>query len=178
MKNKYLAFEKNVVIATAVGIGAGALASKLVYSLTHNPEIASAISTATVYISGGLTFPLLHAMSNKDLYYVNEEKKFSFRNFKWKDFIVGQLKLTGGFGLYDVCYMVGRYFLLENSLQNGFEPAKASVFSDIVFYALLFVAAIPIGKLTGNIRNRDNKKRNSKERIEKPSDLEKEVIEE
>ena len=161
-KNKSLIFERNVIIATLTGIIAGAIVAEIAHSIAHNHTTIAIASTLAMFIAGTLTFPLLHALSNLDIYYTGKGK-FNLWKFKWKDFIIGQLKLTVGFGIIDLFYFLGRTFLVRKFLYAGLKPSISSTLPDVIFYVVLFSLAVPIGRFTGNIRTARNKTKSSLE---------------
>ncbi len=80
MKNKSFLFAKNVVIASAAGLAAGAGAAELSNLFTDNKTITSVISTASEYFTIYGAFLPLHAKDNQDIYRT-EKGKFKYKNF-------------------------------------------------------------------------------------------------
>jgi len=148
MKRKYFSFAKNIGIAAAAGLVAGAGAAELSTLVTDNKTAVAIISTASEYIASYSLFLPLHARDNKDIYRTPEGR------FKWKTFINDQIKLAGGFALLDIAYLIGRPILAREFLDSGINPSQASLCADAISYPILMMAAFPLAKITGNLRSR------------------------
>lgn len=151
MNNKYISFAKNIGLATVAGVVAGAGAAELSNLITDNKTITAIVSTVSEYAAGYAVFLPLHARDNQDIYRTNEGK------FRWGEFIKDQAKLAGGFVLLDIAYLTGRPFLAKTFLEHGINPAQASLYADLISYPTMIVAAVPIAKITGNIRSKEKK---------------------
>lgn len=148
MKNKYLAFAKNVGISSVVGLGMGAGVAELTNLITDKQTVTAITSTVSEYVAAYSIFLPLHARDNRDLYKGDDNR------FKWKEFIIDQLKLAGGFVLLDIAYLAGRPLLAKKFLEAGISPSSSSLYADAISYPALIIAALPIAKITGNIRSK------------------------
>jgi len=149
MVNKYLSFAKNVGIASVAGLAVGAGAAELAHLVSDNKTLTSIVSTLGEYVAAYSVFLPLHARDNPDLY------KDEQGNFKTREFVKDQLKLAGGFVLIDIAYLTGRPIITREFLESGFSPSQASLYADAISYPALIALAVPVAKLTGNIRSKE-----------------------
>ncbi len=148
MKNKYLAFAKNLGLSAVAALAAGAGAAELASRVTNNKTVIGIVSGISEYLAAYGVFLPLHAKDNYDIY------KDSQGNFKWREFIKDQLKLAGGFVTLDVLYLIGKPILTRLFLQAGNDPAVSSLYADLICIGSLGGLSVPIGKITGNIRSK------------------------
>ena len=146
MKSKYVAFAKNAGLAAAFGVAAGAGVAELTDLLFDNATVTAISSTVSEYLAAYAVFLPLHARDNRDVYRRQDG------SFNLGSFIVDQMKLAGGFILLDIAYLTGRPYLAREALESGVNPSNASLYADAISYPVLLAAAIPLAKLTGNIR--------------------------
>lgn len=149
MKNKYLAFAKNIGLAAIGGLGVGAGVAELTNLITDKQTVTAITSTVSEYVAAYSIFLPLHARDNRDIYKGGVDGRF-----KWGEFITDQLKLAGGFVLLDIAYLAGRPLLAKRFLESGISPSSSSLYADAISYPALIIAALPIAKITGNIRSK------------------------
>jgi hypothetical protein len=149
MKNKYISFIKNAGIAAATGLAVGAGSAELSNLVTDNKTAVAITSAIGEYAAAYSVFLSLHSQDNEDIYRTYEGK------FKWRDFIKDQVKLAGGVLFLDIAYLVGKPILTKKFLDSGINPSCASLYADAISYPLLIMAALPIAKITGNIKSKE-----------------------
>ena len=150
--NKYWTFTRNATIGIVAAVSVGLGVAELTDLVTDNKKTISIASTISEYVAGYSAFLPLHAKSNKDIYRDEEGK------FKTREFIQDQAKLAGAFFLLDIAYILGRSWLINEYLEEGYKAYQASAKADLISYVVIIAAAIPIAKLTGNIRKKRIKK--------------------
>lgn len=147
MKNKYLAFTKNIVISTAVAVAAGVGVSELTKLATDNGMIIGAASTASQYLTSFVTFTTLHARDNREHY--TQNGRWNYKAVVWDN-----LKFMASFIPLDVVYVFGRPFLQNHFIKSGMGPAESSVAADACFMTGYLAASFPLARLTGILRKK------------------------
>jgi len=145
--NKYLAFAKNIGIASGAAVSAGVGGAELADLITNNNTLISITSTLSEYGVGYAVFLPLHARDNRDLYRTEEG------GFKWGKFVKDQVKLAGAFVLLDIAYLVGKPMIMNGYLQQGLPESQASLYSDRILYPALIALSLPLAKISGIIRS-------------------------
>lgn len=126
---------------------AGALAASLTSMITESKYTIAIVSTLFGYVGLYSVFCPLQARDNPKLY---RDKK----GFRWKIFLKDQFKIITGFAILDIAYLFGKPILVKYFLDSAISPALSSVYSDLIFYAVLAVATWPIAKLSGALRKK------------------------
>jgi len=149
MKNKYLAFAKNMGISIAAAVAAGVGASEAAELFTSDGKLIGAISTASQYAASVAAFVPMHAIDNRDIYHVDG---------KWnlKRLVVDCLKIGGSLLPLDVAYVLGRPFTQDYFLDNGFGASKSSLAADAVWMSSYLALTYPVAKITGIFHKKKN----------------------
>jgi len=151
MKNKYLAYTKNILITSGVSLLTGAAVAGLTRLVTDNDTTISVASTVSEYVAAYSTFLPLHKKNNKDIYYDEQGK------FKRKEFYIDQVKLTGAFFVIDAIYLIGKPLIMRKMLNSGVDSSTASIYTDAILFPALIALSVPLAKISGNIRSKSSK---------------------
>lgn len=149
MKNKTLEFVKNGMYAAVPFVAGGIAGAELSDLVTDSPAVISTISTIGQYILGYPAFMAFHARDNPDDYKIND---------RWnsKKLVKGLGKTILSLLPAEVVYIGARTLLANQLLNDGYSPAVSSVAADAVAIPLFFLAAIPLGKKFGLIKETDS----------------------
>jgi len=145
MENKTLEFVKNGMYSIVPFIAGGIAGAELSDLVTDSPAIISTVSTAGQYILGYPAFMAFHARDNPNDYRTND---------RWdsKKLVKGLGKTILSLGPAEVVYIGTRILLTNKLLNEGYSPAVSSIVADAVAIPLFFLAAIPLGKKLGLIK--------------------------
>jgi hypothetical protein len=146
MKNKNLAFAKNMIISTAAMVAGAAGASEIADDFTDNGKIVGAVSTISQYIAGWAVFLPLQAYDNRDVYRTPDGK------FDKKQFAIDNTKFGVSFLALDALYVLTRPFVQDYLMKKGVDAGTASILTDCAYIPGYAVAAFVLGKATGVIR--------------------------
>ena len=146
---KYAKFIKNMLLGTGAGIIAGVGGAECADAFTDSMEAISIASTAAGYSVAIGSFLILHARDNTDLYREDTGR------FRWRDYLRDMAKLNAGLVALDILYLAGRPVANYYIQKQGYEPSSASLLSDSLCLPLYYLLALPVGKLSGAIREKN-----------------------
>ncbi len=149
MKSKYLSFAKNFGITAIVAVAVAAGVSELANYFTDDGQIIGTVSTIAQYVTSLGVFMPLHARDNKEIYEIGGK-------FNWKQFISDNLKFNAGLAILDVAYLIGRPFLQDYFINQGYTPSNSSFVTDVLVVGSYLTASFPVAKLSGIIKEKKN----------------------
>lgn len=153
--NKYLKFAKNMTYSALGFVFGGIAGSELAKLVTDSKELIAGTATLCEFVYGYAIMFGSHLKDNPDLY-----RDLEGRLLK-NELVKDCAKLVTGISILDYLYITGRAYLHYYFQKHGFPPVEASIMADAICVPVYILAAIPMGRVMGVIREKNKDKQNN-----------------